>query len=87
MWLTEPDHKLDAPPKQATVSGFPALQLTVPRDAPLPDKCNIIVDVHARQYIDVFSNKLDGGNVTGSRPFCREATKVAAMVLKNADGR
>jgi hypothetical protein len=87
VWLTDPNHKPDLTPKKTTVSGFPALQITVRPTAPLPDKCRIIVDVHDGQYLDVFSSKLVGGDVTGSKPYCEEAKNVAAMVIENAENR
>ncbi|TDQ05124.1 DUF3558 domain-containing protein [Labedaea rhizosphaerae] len=87
VWLTDPEYKTDLPPTKTTVSGFPALQITVPRSAPLPDKCTILVDVHDGQYINVFSSRLAGGGVTGSAAYCQEAKKVAAMVLENAENR
>jgi hypothetical protein len=87
VWLTDPSHKPELTPKKVTVSGFPALQITVRPTEPLPDKCKIIVDVHDGQYIDVFSSKLVGGGVTGSKTYCEEAKKVAAMVIANTENR
>jgi uncharacterized protein DUF3558 len=87
VWLTDPGHKPELPPKKTTVSGFPALQITVRPTEPLPDKCVIIVDVHDGQYIDVLAARLPGGGVTGFKPYCQEAQRVAAMVIENAENR
>ena len=86
VWLTDPGHKTILLPQKTTVARFPALQITVPPYAPLPDKCSIIVDVHDGQYFMTFSSKLAGGGVTGSTPYCREAKTVAAMIIKNIKG-
>ena len=86
-WLTDPRRDTGVRPQVTTVSGFPALQITVPNSKKMHDNCQIVVDVHDKQYIDVFSDQLVGGHVTGSAPYCTEARKVAAMVLESAQHR
>ena len=82
-WITEPSRDTGVRPEVTVVSGFPALQVRVPESKPDHNNCQILVDVNDQQYIDVFSNQLVGGHVTGSAPYCAEARKVAAMVLAN----
>ena len=86
-WVTEPSRDTGIRPAETTISGFPALQITVPESKPDHDNCQILVEVNDQQYIDVFSNQLVGGHVTGSAPYCAEARKVAAMVLANVRSR
>lgn len=85
LWLTGRLRSVAS--EKAVVSGFPILQMTTSPDGPLPDECDVVVDVHDGQYLEVFSSRSPGGRVTGSAPYCTEARNVAAMVLENLQNR
>jgi hypothetical protein len=82
-WISDPGRDTGVRPQVTTISEFPALQITVPSSKKMHNNCQIVVDVHDKQYIDVFSDQLVGGHVTGAAPYCAEARRVAAMVLEN----
>lgn len=86
-WITDPARDTGIRPTVTTISGFPTLQIIVPESKENHNNCQILIDVHDKQYIDVFSNQLVGGHVTGSAPYCAEARTVAAMVLENVRNR
>ena len=80
-WLNDPRRKRS--PDQyrvTTILGFPALILPNPA---VVDNCDVVVDVHSGQYLEV--NPSSGGSKRGTSPdpYCAEGQRVAELVVQN----
>lgn len=87
VWLTDSGRATGVRPEKMAISGFPALEITVPQSKRSHTNCQVLVDVHDKQYINIFSDQLTGGDVDSTKAYCQEAEKVAGMVLENAENR
>jgi len=84
-WLTDPSRKAAADlHRMATVAGFPALVLPHPDIA---DLCGVVVDVHAGQYLEIYSTPGADAEDTTPDPYCSEAQRVSGIVLQNLMAR
>jgi hypothetical protein len=85
VWLTDPRRK--PPPDKyrlVTVMGYPALVLPHPF---IVDNCDLVVDVHKGQYLEVDSSPGTSKSGTSPDPYCAEAQKVAGMIIQNLSAR